>query len=53
MIAQGSGNRLNETYIAQMLARLETEHGDPLAALDYTTLAIRNHHDSGNNIQYL
>ena len=52
MIAQGSGNRLNETYIAQMLARLETEHGDPLAALDYTTLAIRNHHDSGNNIQY-
>jgi hypothetical protein len=51
VIARGSGNRLNETYLAQMLARLEAEHGDPLAALDYTALAIRNHHDSGNTIQ--
>ena len=51
-IAQGSGNRLNETYLAQILARLEAEHGDPLAALEHTTLAIRNHHDSGNTIQF-
>ncbi|MGN6335109.1 ATP-binding protein [Mycobacterium sp.] len=51
VIAQGSGNRLNETYLAQILARLEAEHGDPLAALDYTALAIHNHHDSGNTIQ--
>jgi hypothetical protein len=51
VIAQDSGNRLNETYLAQVLARLEAEHGDPLAALDYTALAIRDHHDSGNTIQ--
>ena len=31
-----------------MCARLEAEHGDPLAALDYVTLAIRNFHDAGN-----
>ena len=30
------------------LARLEAEYGDPLAALDYITLAIRNYHDAGN-----
>ena len=30
------------------MVRLEAEHGDPLAALDYLTLAIRNYHDSGN-----
>src|SRR6478672_7730767 len=51
VIAQDSGNRLNVTYLAQVLARLEAEHGDPLAALHYTALAIRNHHDSGNTIQ--
>jgi hypothetical protein len=51
VVAQGSGNRLNETYLAEVLARLEAEHGDPLAALDYTALAIRDHHDSGNTIQ--
>jgi len=51
VIAQDSGNRLNETYVAQVLARLESEHVDPLAALDYTALAIRNHHDSGDTIQ--
>ena len=48
MIAQDSGNRTNETHLAANLARLEAEHGDPLAALDYITLAIRNYHDSGN-----
>jgi hypothetical protein len=30
------------------LSRLEAEHGDPLAALDHITLAIRNFYDSGN-----
>ena len=34
--------------LAATLARLEAEHGDPLAALDYVTLAIRNYHDAGN-----
>ena len=32
MIAQDSGNRANESYLSQLLARLEAEHGDPLAA---------------------
>ena len=35
VIAQDSGNRYNETLLAVSLARLEAEHGDPLAALDY------------------
>jgi predicted ATPase len=47
-IAQYSGNRANESHLAANLCRLEAEHGDPLAALDYFTVAIRNYHDSGN-----
>ena len=35
VIAQDSGNRTNETHLAANLARLEAQHGDPLAALDY------------------
>jgi hypothetical protein len=31
-----------------MLARLETLHGQPSAALDHIELAIRNYHGSGN-----
>jgi hypothetical protein len=34
--------------LATTLSRVEAEHGDPLAALDHITLAIRNFHDSGN-----
>ena len=48
VIAQESGNRANESFLAITLARVEAEHGDPRAALDYVTLAIRRHHDSGN-----
>ena len=48
MIAQDSGNRLIESLLATVLSRLEAEHGDPLAALDHLTLAIRNFYDSGN-----
>ena len=48
VIAQDSGNRYHESILATSLARLEAEHGDPLAAFDYFTLAIRNFHDSGN-----
>jgi predicted ATPase len=48
VIAQDSGNRLNESQLAIVLSRLEAEHGDPLAALDHITLAIRNGYDSGN-----
>jgi hypothetical protein len=48
VIAQDSGNRANESFLAITLARVEAEHGDPLASLDYVTLAIRRHHDTGN-----
>jgi tetratricopeptide (TPR) repeat protein len=48
VIAQDSGNSANVTHLAVNLARLEAEHGDPLAALDRVTLAIRNYHDSGS-----
>jgi predicted ATPase/class 3 adenylate cyclase len=48
VIAQDSGNRATESLLATILPRLEAEHGDPLAALDYVTLAIRNWHDAGN-----
>ena len=34
--------------MAQTLSRLEAAHGDPVAALDHVTLAIRNYHDAGN-----
>ena len=49
VIANDSGNRFNETHLAAaLLARLEAQHGDPLAALEYSAVAIRNHHDAGN-----
>ena len=48
VIAQESGNRNTATRIAGSLSRLEAEYGDPLAALDYVALAVRNFHDAGN-----
>jgi len=48
VIAQDSGNRFIETLLVGQLSRLEAKHGDPLAALDHVTLAIRNYHDAGN-----
>ena len=48
VIAQDSGNRTIETHLASNLARLEADHGDPLAALEYSSVTIRNFHDSGN-----
>jgi hypothetical protein len=48
VIAQDSGNRTTESLLATSLCRLEAVYGDPLAALDYITLAIRTFHDSGN-----
>jgi predicted ATPase len=50
VIAQDSGSRYNETQLAVGLSRLEAECGDPLAALDYNMLAIRNYHDAGNTV---
>ncbi len=37
-----------QSHLATNLCRLEAEHGDPLAAFDYFTVAIGNYHDSGN-----
>jgi predicted ATPase/class 3 adenylate cyclase len=48
VIARDSGNHYNESHLANVLGRLEAQHGDPLTALDYLNLAIRNYHDSGN-----
>jgi hypothetical protein len=48
VIAQDSGNRFVESQLAGALSRLEAEYGDPLAALDYLTVAIRDLHDAGN-----
>ncbi|MFZ0906062.1 MAG: adenylate/guanylate cyclase domain-containing protein, partial [Mycobacterium sp.] len=48
VIAQDSGNRYTESLLAVSLCRLEAVYGDPLAALDYITLAIRTLHDSGD-----
>ena len=48
VIAQDSGNRFNESHLAGSLARLEAQHGDPLAAFEYFAVAIRHFHDSGN-----
>ncbi len=48
VIAQNSGNRYIESLLAIIVCNLEAEHGEPLTALDYVTLAIRNLHDAGN-----
>jgi predicted ATPase len=48
VIARDSGNRGDETHLAGILSVVEAEHGDPLAALDYFIMAIRNRHDAGN-----
>ena len=48
VMAQDSGARVVETHLASSLALLEAKSGDPLAALGYFTVAIRNYYDSGN-----
>ena len=48
VIAQDSGNRANQSHLAANLCLFEAEHGDPLAAFDYFTVAMGNYHDSGN-----
>jgi predicted ATPase len=48
VIAQDSGNRRRASVLANGLARLEAEHGDPVSAFDHLTLAIRNYHNCGN-----
>jgi hypothetical protein len=53
VIAQDSGNRAYLSHLASNLCRSEAAHSDPLAALDYFTLAIGNYHDSGNSYMIL
>ncbi|KUI23168.1 cyclase [Mycobacterium sp. IS-1496] len=48
-IARDSGNRNNESQTASVLCRVESKHGDPVAALEYFQLAIQRHHESGNS----
>jgi predicted ATPase len=50
-VAHDNGVRANESFAAMTLGPLEAEHGDPLAALDYVTLCIRNYYDAGNTAQ--
>jgi predicted ATPase/class 3 adenylate cyclase len=47
-IADGSGNRFNESHLMANLAQLDVERGNPRAALEHIGLAIRYMHDSGN-----
>jgi predicted ATPase/class 3 adenylate cyclase len=47
-ICQGSGNPYIESNVAVVLSGLETQCGDPLAAFDCFTIAIRHFDDSGN-----
>ena len=48
VIAQDSGNRINASTLASVLARLEAEQGDTVSAFDHLTLAIRNFHNAGD-----
>jgi predicted ATPase len=48
VIAQDSGNRTQSSILAQILALLEAEQGDTVAAFDHLTLAIRNFHNAGD-----
>ena len=48
VIAQDSGNRVDASALAEILARLEAEHGGTVSAFDHLTLAIRNYHNAGD-----
>jgi predicted ATPase len=47
-IARASGATFVETHVAVILSGLEAHCGDPLAAFDYFTIAIRNFDASGS-----
>jgi len=48
--ARDSGNRNNESQTASVLCRVESTHGETVAALEYFRLAIQCHHESGNSL---
>jgi len=47
-VAHDSGNRFMESTISIGLSRLAVNHGEPMEAIDYLVLAIRNYQDSGS-----
>jgi hypothetical protein len=47
-IAQDSGNKMTESYIAVNLSSLAGAHGAPAETLDFLTRAINNFYDSGS-----
>jgi hypothetical protein len=47
-IAQDSGNRMIETELVMTLSGLVAQHGNPMEALEFSAVAIRNHYESGN-----
>jgi tetratricopeptide (TPR) repeat protein len=47
-VTQDFGIGASESIMAMTLCKLEADTGDPLAALDCATVAIRNFHRSGN-----
>jgi predicted ATPase/class 3 adenylate cyclase len=47
-IAQDSGNKMTESYIAVNLSGLAGAHGAPAETLDFLTRAINNFYDSGS-----
>ena len=51
VIAQDCGATLVEDVLASSLSRLETQHGDPMVALDFVALAVRSLYDAGNTTQ--
>jgi hypothetical protein len=48
VIAHDSGIRTIETHLTDSMALLVADFGDPLVALEYFAVVIRNHRDSGN-----
>jgi predicted ATPase len=48
VIAQDSGNRATASVLANVLGRVEAQHGDTVSAFDHLTLAIRNYHNAGD-----
>jgi predicted ATPase/class 3 adenylate cyclase len=46
-ITQDSGTRMLETHTSSYLARIEYDHGDPLAALDRFTRSLLASHERG------
>lgn len=47
-VGQRTGNRSSVSHLAAVLCRVEAKYGDPVSALEYFELAIRNHHESGS-----